>query len=121
MTNCLTRPIGTPADTVSSGAGAYSGPMTKSPSRSTGAFLPARLITVHWGASGPSMGRVGGGGHAGGAAVGAGGVAAGAWPGGVVVWATACNDIAQPQTIRTTEPVRFRIDPSFEWRPIVAE
>ena len=64
--------MGTPATACSSGAGTYSGPMTKSPSLFEGAFFPEPVITVHFGANGPSMRRVGGGGRGVGAAVAAG-------------------------------------------------
>ena len=69
--NCSTRPRGTPGATLNSGAGRYSGPITKSPSASTGALAPAFPMTLKCGAPGPSIARVGGGGC--GVGVGAGG------------------------------------------------
>src|SRR4051794_24972569 len=58
MVNCLTFPCGTPSTALRSGAGMYSGPITKLPSPFTGGFSPV-FSTVKDGEPGASNVRVG--------------------------------------------------------------
>src|SRR5436190_19291225 len=59
MVNCFTVPCGTPSTTLRSGAGLYSGPMTKLPSTSSGGFSPV-FSSVKGGDPGASNLRTGG-------------------------------------------------------------
>src|ERR1700682_6795462 len=59
MVNCITLPWGTPSTTLRSGAGLYSGPITKLPSTSSGGFSPV-FSTLKGGAQGSSNLRTGG-------------------------------------------------------------
>src|ERR1700682_6208317 len=59
MVNCFTFPWGTPSTTLRSGAGLYSGPITKLPSTSSGGFSPA-FNTLKGGEPGSSNLRTGG-------------------------------------------------------------
>src|SRR5947208_3400524 len=59
MVNCFTFPWGTPSTTLRSGAGVYSGPMTKLPSTSSGGFSPV-FNTLKGGEPGSSNLRTGG-------------------------------------------------------------
>src|SRR5581483_8269827 len=59
ISNCRTFPRGTPSAGLRSGAGMYSGPITKLPTASGGGFSPG-LSTVNGGAPGSSNWRTGG-------------------------------------------------------------
>src|SRR5579862_4483683 len=59
MVNCFTFPFGTPSTALRSGAGVYSGPITKLPSTSSGGFSPV-FNTLNGGEPGPSKTRTGG-------------------------------------------------------------
>src|SRR5580704_2709691 len=59
MVNCFTFPCGTPSTTLRSGAGVYSGPITKLPSASSGGFSPV-FNTIKGGEPGSSNLRTGG-------------------------------------------------------------
>src|SRR5882762_7890781 len=59
MVNCFTFPCGTPSTTLRSGAGLYSGPITKLPSTSSGGFSPV-FSTLKGGEPGSSNLRTGG-------------------------------------------------------------
>src|SRR5438874_11433699 len=59
MENCLTFPWGTPGAALRSGAGVYSGPMTKLPSAASGGFSPV-FSTLKGGEPGSSNLRTGG-------------------------------------------------------------
>src|SRR6266478_5895375 len=59
MANCFTFPCGTPSTALRSGAGAYSGPITKLPSTSSGGFSPV-FNTLKGGEPGSSNLRTGG-------------------------------------------------------------
>src|SRR4051812_10595210 len=59
MVNCFTFPCGTPATALRSGAGVYSGPITKLPSTSSGGFSPV-FSSLKGGAPGASNLRTGG-------------------------------------------------------------
>src|SRR3954465_14456725 len=59
ITNCCTFPCGTPLTVLRSGAGTYSGPITKLPSTSSGGFSPV-FRTVNGGEPGASNLRTGG-------------------------------------------------------------
>src|SRR6266446_6062256 len=59
MVNCFTFPCGTPLTVLRSGAGTYSGPITKLPSTSSGGFSPV-FSTLKGGEPGASNWRTGG-------------------------------------------------------------
>src|SRR4051794_33808287 len=59
IVNCFTFPWGTPGAALRSGAGVYSGPITKLPSASSGGFSPV-FSTLKGGAPGSSNFRTGG-------------------------------------------------------------
>src|SRR5438552_953813 len=59
ISNCCTFPCGTPVTVLRSGAGTYSGPITKLPSTSSGGFSPV-FSTVKGGEPGSSNLRAGG-------------------------------------------------------------
>src|SRR3984957_328012 len=59
MVNCFTFPCGTPSTALRSGAGLYSGPITKLPSTSSGGFSPV-FSTLKGGEPGSSNLRTGG-------------------------------------------------------------
>src|SRR5579864_2977637 len=59
ISNCSTFPCGTPSTTLRSGAGTYSGPITKLPFTSSGGFSPL-FKTLNGGEPGSSYFRTGG-------------------------------------------------------------